>query len=123
MGPASFMSGNRAISPSKINRIFTSADLNMDYGSLSIEKVIKGAKSINIDTDYAGVKLGFDNEMSFNFDIKTSYGGIHGLDELQVQKQNQANTSHSVSGYYGSSGNAARINISTSYGSVKFYKQ
>ena len=71
----------------KINRIFTSADINLDYGSLSIEKVIKGAKNISIDTDYAGVKLGFDNEMSFNFDVRTSYGSISGLDDLNVQKR------------------------------------
>ena len=115
--------GNGDYLTTKINRVFTSADINMDYGSLSIEKIIKGTRNINIDTDYAGVKLGFDNEMSFNFNIKTSYGGIKGLNDLQVQKQNQGNSSHSVSGYYGSSGSGAQINISTSYGSVKFTKQ
>ena len=115
--------GNGDYLTTKINRVFTSADLNMDYGSLSIEKVIKGARNIDIDTEYAGVKLGFDNEMSFNFDIKTSYGGISGLNDLQVQKQSQGNSSHSVSGYYGNSGNGTKINISTSYGSVKFNKQ
>ena len=115
--------GNGDYLTTKINRVFTSADLNMDYGSLSIEKVIKGAKNINIDTDYAGVKLGYDNEMSFDFNVETSYGGINGLDELQVQKQKQGNSSHSVSGNYGGTSNGAQINITTSYGSVKFYKQ
>ncbi|MCM8571079.1 hypothetical protein NE848_16900 [Gramella jeungdoensis] len=107
----------------KINRIFTSADLNLDYGSLSIEKVIKGTRSVNIDTDYAGVKIGYDNEMSFQFDVKTSYGGIKGLDGLEVQKRNQGNTSNSVAGYYGSSSDGAKFNITTSYGSVNFNKQ
>lgn len=107
----------------KINRVFTSADLNLDYGSLSIEKVIKGTRSVNIDTDYAGVKIGYDNEMSFQFDVKTSYGGINGLDGLEVQKRNQGNTSNSVAGYYGSSSDGAKFSISTSYGSVKFNKQ
>ncbi|GAA4326887.1 hypothetical protein GCM10023115_56620 [Pontixanthobacter gangjinensis] len=115
--------GNGDYLTTKINRVFTSADLNMDYGSLSIEKVIKGARNINIDTDYAGVKLGYDNEMDFDFNVKTSYGGINGLEQLQVQKQNQGNSNHTVSGYYGQSGSGTQINISTSYGSVKFYKQ
>lgn len=114
--------GNSDYLTSKINRIFTSADLNMDYGSLSIDKVVKGAKSINIDTDYAGIKLGFDREMSMNFDVKTSYGGISGLDELNVQRNESRNSSNSASGYYGSSNGGAQINITTSYGSVKFHK-
>ncbi len=113
--------GNSDYLTSKINRIFTSADLNMDYGSLSIDKVVKGAKNINIDTDYAGVKLGYDREMSLDFNVKTNYGGISGLDEMNVQRNDNKNSSNSASGSYGS-GSGTQINISTSYGSVKFYK-
>lgn len=113
--------GNGDYLTTRINRIFTSADINLDYGSLSVEKVIKGAKSINIDTDYAGVKIGYDNEMSFNFDVKTSYGSINGLESLDVKKKENKTTSNYVSGIYGS-GNGTQINVSTSYGSVKFNK-
>lgn len=113
--------GNGDYLTTKINRIFTSADINLDYGSLSIEKVIKGAKNISIDTDYAGVKIGFDNEMNFNFDVRTSYGSISGLDDLNVKKRNSENNGNKASGTYGS-GSGAQFNITTSYGSVKFYK-
>ncbi len=114
--------GNGDYLTTRINRIFTSADINLDYGSLSIEKVIKSAKKINIDTDYAGVKIGYDNEMSFNFDVKTSYGSINGLDFLDVKKKENKNTSNYASGTYGS-GTGADINVNTSYGSVKFIKK
>ena len=116
------LTGNGDYLTTRINRIFTSADINLDYGSLSIEKVIKGSRNINIDTDYAGVKLGFDNEMSFSFDVKTSYGSIGGLDQLNVQKRDNKNNGNNASGTYGS-GDGAQITISTSYGSVKFYKK
>lgn len=115
--------GNGDYLTTKVNRVFNSVDLNLDYGSLSIEKLIKGTRNVDIKTDYAGVKIGYDNEMSFQFDVKTSYGGIKGFDELEVKKREQANTSNSVSGYYGSPTNGAKINISTSYGSVHFTKQ
>ena len=105
-----------------INRIFTSADINLDYGSLSIEKVIKGTRTINIDTDYAGVNLGYDNEMSFNFNIKTSYGSIKVKDDLNITRSDQRNNSKSISGNYGS-GSETDINVSTSYGSVNFIKK
>ncbi|MUP45475.1 hypothetical protein E0K83_06915 [Gramella sp. BOM4] len=115
--------GNGDYLTTKINRLFTSADLTLDYGSLSIGKVIKGARNININTDYAGVKLGYDNEMNFRFDVKTSYGSIKGTEGLNLEKSNQGNTSKNISGTYGSGGNAAAFNINTSYGNVQFSKQ
>lgn len=117
------LEGNGDYLTTKINRVFTALDLNLDYGSLSIEKIIKGISKIEIKTDYAGIKLGYDREMSFNFDVKTSYGGIKGLEDLEVQKRDQQNSSHAVSGYYGSQNSDTQINISTSYGSVNFNKQ
>lgn len=107
----------------KINRLFTSADLTLDYGSLSIEKVIKGTRKVNINTDYAGVKIGYDNEMNFRFDVKTSYGSVKGTDGMNIESNNQGNTSRNVSGTYGSGGNAASFSINTSYGSVQFSQQ
>lgn len=117
------LEGNGDYLTTKINRVFTALDVNLDYGSLSIEKIIKGARKVEINTDYAGVKLGFDREMSFEFEVKTSYGGISGLEELQVQKRDQQNSSSSVSGFYGSQNSDTQINITTSYGSVNFNKQ
>ena len=107
----------------KINRIFNSLELNQDYGSVSIEKIIKGTKNVSINTDYAGIKMGYDNEMSFKFDIKTSYGSIKGIDDLEVNKRRNESTSESISGRYGNGANAANINITTSYGSVSLNKQ
>ncbi len=117
------LKGNGDYLTVKINRVFSSLELSMDYGSLNIEKVIKGTRQVDINTDYTGVKIGYDNEMNFNFNVKTSYGDINGLDGLEIQKRNQQNTSNEVSGHYGSGNNAANINITTSYGSVKFSKQ
>jgi len=117
------LEGNGDYLTTKINRVFTSLDLNLDYGSFSVEKIIKGTRKVEINTDYAGVKLGYDSEMSFQFDVRTSYGGIKGLEDLQVLKRDQQNTSNSVSGYYRSQNSNTKINISTSYGSVSFNKQ
>jgi len=115
--------GNGDYLTTKVSRVFNSLDINMDYGSLSIEKIIKGARNIDINTDYAGVKIGYDHEMSFQFDIKTSYGGIRGMEDLEIRKRDQGNSNHSISGYYGSSSSDTKINISTSYGSVHFSKK
>ncbi|SDR73200.1 hypothetical protein [Gramella sp. MAR_2010_147] len=117
------LEGNGDYLTTKINRVFSALDVNLNYGSLSVEKLIKGIRKVEIHTDYAGVKIGYDREMSFQFDVRTSYGGINGLDELEVEKRDQKNSSNSVSGYYGSQNSDSQINISTSYGSVNFSKQ
>jgi len=117
------LEGNGDYLTAKINRLFSTLDLNLDYGSLSIEKIIKSARKIDIHTDYAGVKIGYDNEMNFQFDIKTSYGDVSGMEDLEVRKRDQSNSSHNISGYFGSSSSNTKINISTSYGNVKFNKQ
>lgn len=107
----------------KIGRVFSSLSLNQDYGSISIEKLIKGVKSVNIDTDYAGIKLGFDAEMDFTFNVHTSYGSVKDTDDLEVQKRHDRNTSKEISGYYGKQNSQNSINITTSYGSVSFHKE
>ena len=107
----------------KIGRVFTSLNLNQDYGSISIEKLIDGVRNVNIDTDYAGIKLGFDAEMDFTFNVKTSYGSVKGTDDLEIQKKHDRNTSKEISGYYGKQNSSNSINITTSYGSVSFRKE
>jgi len=106
----------------KIGQIHQNADLNFDYGSVSIDKVIKGAGDISLNTDYTGVKIGYAADQAFNFNVSTSYGGVKGMDELEVNKQNTSASDKSYSGYYlnASSGNTIKINAS--YGSVSFRK-
>lgn len=123
IGKVKNLKGDGDYLTTKINRIFNTLELNQDYGSVSIEKIIKGTKNVSINTDYAGVKMGYDNEMSFKFDIKTSYGSIKGMDDLEIEKRKNASTSESISGTYGSGGNAATISITTRYGSVNLTKQ
>ncbi|WBL24458.1 hypothetical protein [Zunongwangia sp. HGR-M22] len=106
----------------KIGRVFGSLNINQDYGSITIEKLINGLESVYIDTDYAGIRLGYDAEMDFVFDVQTSYGGVKGTEDLEITKRHDRNTSKDISGYYGNQNSRNSINISTSYGSVSFQK-
>ena len=37
---------------------------------------MKGFESVRIHSDYAGIKIGMENDISFNFIGKSSYGGF-----------------------------------------------
>ncbi|MGY5851709.1 hypothetical protein [Salegentibacter sp. F14] len=107
----------------KIGRVFTAADLKVDYGNLSITKMVTGAKSIKINSDYAGIKIGYDANQPFNFNIEASYGNIQGLDDLQVQKRHEENTSKSLQGYHLENNSGNQVSINSSYANVHFSKK
>lgn len=107
----------------KIGELFQSANLNFDYGSASIDKIMKGAGDIKIKGDYTGLKIGYDPAQAFNFAVNTSYAGVKGLDEFQVNKQNQSSSSKSYSGHHLNNSGKGNIQITSSYGSVTFQKQ
>jgi len=114
--------GNADYVSTRIGQVYQSLDLNLDYGNVEISKIMKGAGNIKIKTNYAGVKLGYAMDQPFNFDIVTTYGSVNGLDDFEVQKQNQESTKKSYSGYYLKSGNSNNIEIRTNYASVNFQK-
>jgi hypothetical protein len=112
--------GNGDYLSTKIGRVFESLDLNLDYGSATIEKILKSTKKVEINTDYAGVKIGYDPEFAFNFTIKTSYGSAKGLDVFQVSKRHEKNTSKLYEGYHLNENSGNTIYINTNYGNISF---
>ena len=114
--------GNGDYLSTKIGRVFESLDLNLDYGSASIEKLIKGVSKVEINTDYAGIKLGYDSEHPFNFTVKSSYGNAKGLEDMEIRKRHDKNTSKLFEGYYLQENSGNTIYINTNYGNVTFNK-
>lgn len=105
----------------KLGLVYSTAVLNMDYGSLSIEKLMPSLKNVDIDSDYTSLKIGFDREATFGFDVNTSYGGVKGLDgkDFQVNKRHQSGGDSYFQGYYRSN-SGGQVKINSSYGSVNF---
>ncbi len=106
-----------------IGQVFQSADLSMDYGNLSIDKVVKGAGNININSDYTGIKIGYAQDQAFNFDIKTSYASVKGLENFELEKQSQSSSDRSYSGYYLEKNASSLITIRSDYGGVSFQQK
>jgi len=106
----------------KIGLVYGSLDLNLDYGSLVIQKIMPSFREIRVNSDYTGVKLGYDTEAPFRFEIKTSYGGVNGIDKsnFNVNRRNQSGSDNYYQGYYRSENTGGRIYVDSSYGSVSF---
>lgn len=123
LGKVRRLEGNGDYLSTKIERVFESVSLNLDYGSATIDKIMEGTKKVNISTDYTGVKLGYDPQMAFNFNLKTDYGSIKGTDNFQINKRHDSGSSKNYEGYYKSQNSNSNIEINTNYGSITFKEQ
>lgn len=108
----------------KLGLVYGTLDVNMDYGSLSIGKIMPALKKLEIDSDYTSIKIGYDADAAFNFDIDTSYGDVKGLEGngFTINKRNQSGTDSFFQGYHLNGDSGGNININSSYGSVTFTK-
>lgn len=93
------------------------------YGNLSVENIPKGFESIETDSRYIGVKLGIDDDASYQLDARLSYGDLKfNEDNFQHQRRIVENNSSETSGIMGKeSSPTAKVKVTASYGSVRLY--
>ncbi|MFD0975314.1 hypothetical protein [Salinimicrobium gaetbulicola] len=105
-----------------LGMLYSTADINMDYGSLSIDRIMGSMKKVNIKSDYTSIKLGYDRESPFSFDVNTSYGSVKGLDGngFTVNKRNQSGSDNYFEGFHINGNTGGTITINSSYGGVRF---
>lgn len=84
---------------------------DMRYGDLSIDHIGPGFSSLNINTSYTGVVLGFSSGTSFSVDAETEYCDIHHSD-LKVTEEIERSSSRIFKGSRGAGGGkiVARMN-------------
>jgi len=114
--------GNGDYLDTNIGSVKTSVDINSDYGSIDIINLEPSVKNVTIRTDYTGVYIGYDTNLSFDFVIRTSYGGINLDEDIDVLKKTRENSSKDYRGYRGEKNSGAIIDISSSYGGIKLRK-
>jgi hypothetical protein len=93
------------------------------YGSFSIDRIPAGFESIDLETHYMGVKLGIEESANYKLEAKVSYGGLkYNEENFKNQRRIIENNSHEIAGIVGKEESpSARVNINSSYGSVKLY--
>jgi hypothetical protein len=108
--------------PNDIGTVKNSLDLNTDYGSINVEKLMPTVKSVVVRSDYTGVKMAYDPAFNFDFVIKLSYAGLNGKESLSMSTSDVENTRKTYSGYHGTIGSGNTIDINSSYGGVTLTK-
>lgn len=123
IGKANNVTGDGDYLTVKLGEIYKNVSIVADYGSISIDKLTKNAKSVKIDSDYVGVKIGYSPEYAFNFDIQLDYGSLKDADNaLQFNKKRDDSSSKYYSGFHLNENSSNTIRINSDYGSVSFYR-
>lgn len=108
--------------PLRVETLTGSLDVNTDYGSISVERMMPSVKNVTINSDYAGIKLGYDRDFNFSFDIELSYANMNGEEDLEVLRTSKDSYNKSYSGYHGNKNNNSLIKINSEYGGVNLRK-
>jgi len=103
-----------------LGEVYKSIDINADYGSIKIGKMMKGAEDVNINSDYVGIKIGIDPEYDFNFDIELEYGSLRDADNFEFVKKRIESSDRYYTGYHNKENSGNFIKINSEYGSVSF---
>ena len=122
VGQANNIDGNGDYLNMRFGTIFKSLNIAADYGSIKVEKIMKGFKMIDVHSDYAGIKIGLDKDISFDFVAKLSYGDFdYDGEGINYAKKVVKSQSKYYEGYVNQKNSGSKINISTEYGGIKLY--
>ncbi|WBU91002.1 DUF4097 family beta strand repeat-containing protein [Cellulophaga omnivescoria] len=106
----------------KLGKINGNITLDADYGSIKIDELTGSAGNVTINADYTGVKVGYHASYNFNFNLKSAYGGINGVDNCNISLKEVKNSQKNYKGSCGSENSNNFVNINTEYGSISIHK-
>jgi hypothetical protein len=109
-----------AYSKLQLGKVSNTLDLNIKYANADIDMTGPQFTRCTISNSYSNVNIRLAEVPNFSFQIKTSYGTFkHNISDLLIQTRIEKNTSGEYAGKRGD-GSGAQINISSSYGNIRF---
>ncbi|MAD98084.1 MAG: hypothetical protein CMB99_12230 [Flavobacteriaceae bacterium] len=116
---AAHVKGNTDYTTIRLGTISKSATLDADYGAIIIKKLTPGFEKVDIETQFASVRIGVDPNVAFSFEVDTQYSGFKSnLDGIEYFKKISKTTKKYYEGKYGSASNAGTITIKAQYGGI-----
>jgi hypothetical protein len=91
------------------------------YSSVSIQAIQTKANNIAIVAGYTDVKLGFQPNYVFDFDVTVKYADFKYDKELDISSRENTSYTKKVSGFYKKKG-VNNVTVTSDYGDVKMFK-
>lgn len=106
----------------KLGDVYKNVSVKADYGSIRIEKLHPSVDQVSINSDYAGIKIGYDPGLDFNFEFDLEYAGLSGEEDFEIAKKRVQSSEKYYIGHHGNSNTKSKIMINSEYGGVKFFR-
>ncbi|HVV53672.1 MAG TPA: hypothetical protein VHC47_00010 [Mucilaginibacter sp.] len=128
LGSVDKFNGEIRYSSAHIGRIRNSANIDAHYaGSIKVDNLDKNFSNFSSSSNYSSIKIGLDNSTNADFDITVRYGGFDYSDlPIEITEKTPSDDSKgwkptkNYKGHIGKGSSDRTINISASYGGVKF---
>ncbi|MBB2150233.1 hypothetical protein [Pedobacter gandavensis] len=101
----------------KVGSLKGDGNFNLGYNKLTIDNVLPGCKNLTVNSNYAGVTLGFANNYSADFEVGTNYGNFNPGNNVNSKLLTEHGNSKTYGGKIGNGG-TGNINIRANYGNV-----
>lgn len=123
VGRANDVTGNGDYVTIRLGTIHGNVSLHSDYGSIRIAELAEDAGNVTIRTDYTGIKIGYHPNYHFDFDITTSYSGVSGKEDFEINVSTEKSNNKHYEGYYGNANSGNKVNLTSDYGDISFSKK
>ncbi|MGN6639618.1 MAG: hypothetical protein ACTHJ8_11960 [Mucilaginibacter sp.] len=128
LGSADKLNGELRYSSAHIGKLKNTANIDASYaGDIRIESLDRNFSSFSYNGRYSGLKIGVENATNANFDITVRYGDFnYGDVPIEITEKTPSDDSKgwkptkNYKGHIGRGSSDKVINISTSFGGVKF---
>ncbi len=107
----------------RIGNVFKNLKLRGNHGSLKIERIASKANTIDIDSKFTSMTIGYDTGFNFSFYLDFSHGSLRDSEGFNFTNKNIDHTSKKYEGYYGSENSGNMVKIYSQHGSVSFKRQ
>ena len=113
------VNGNSDYASMRFGTIHKNLIIKTDYGSLSVKNLVKGFDNVDINSEYAGIKIGVDSDAVFNFEIDLQYAGFSRDDaKMEFFKSISKSSKKYYEGKFGKGSTNSKIKIKSQYGGV-----
>jgi hypothetical protein len=93
--------------------------IDTDYGAISVKRLVKGFESVDIEGQYAGIRIGVDENAVFNFELDLQFASLKGdNNKMEFFKKISKSTKKYYEGKFGKGNSNSNIKIRSQYGGV-----
>ncbi|MGB1284122.1 MAG: hypothetical protein ACPG44_06610 [Polaribacter sp.] len=115
------VSGNSDYTSMRFGNVRKNLKIDTDYGSIKIANLSKGFESVDISSEYAGIRIGIEQGNVFDFVLNLQYAGFKRNDSnIELFKSISKSSKKYYEGKYGKGNTNSKIKISSQYGGVSF---